>query len=563
MKSIRGKELRRMIIAACNNVQRNRQLIDDLNVFPVPDGDTGSNMSMTLMSVAKALKQSDSDSCSDIAKVASSGALRGARGNSGVITSQIFRGLYMSLKEKEEVSNDEFCDAIDMAREYAYKAVMKPKEGTILTIIRVMAEKAIELKGKNLDIDEILNKVVEHGKEVLEQTPDMLPALKEAGVVDSGGTGLVKIFEGLYNGYVNKDEEELEKESNEETDAQGGNVANFAAFNTEDIVFKYCTEFLVDKEKYSPAKLQTLHDYLTSGIGDSLVFVEDDDIVKVHIHTNEPTKVLDKALEIGSFVKVKVENMKVQHENVLVENNQASSNNTNSKKEEVKETKKEMPHKDIGFIAVSAGSGFNEILNNLNIDYVISGGQTMNPSTDDFMNAINEINADNIVIFPNNKNIIMAAEQAKELVEDKNIFVIKTKAVTECISAMVNYSEGMDINDVVSDMSEAITNVRTAEITYAVRDTKSNGKEITKGDIIGILDGEIKVVGKKVVEVARGIVDELASQKPDIISIYNGEDANSDETSVLETYISEKYPKMDVEVEDGNQPLYYYIISAE
>ncbi|MCQ2910622.1 MAG: DAK2 domain-containing protein [Clostridia bacterium] len=553
MKTIRGKELRRMFIAASNNVQRNRQLIDDLNVFPVPDGDTGSNMSMTLVSVAKALKACDSDNASDVAKVASSGALRGARGNSGVITSQILRGIYMSLKEKEEVTTDDFCDAIASAKDYAYKAVMKPKEGTILTIIRVMQEKALELKGTNMEMDEMLKKVLDHGMEVLEQTPDMLPALKEAGVVDSGGTGLVKIFEGLYNGLVNEKEEELEKE---EAESEGGQVANFAAFNTEDIVFKYCTEFLIDKEKYSPAKLQTLHDYLTSGIGDSLVFVEDDDIVKVHIHTNEPTKVLDKALEIGSFVKVKVENMKIQHENVLVDNNQAPA------KAEAKEEKK-MPKKDIGFISVSMGDGFTEILNSLKIDYVISGGQTMNPSTDDFMNAIEKVNADNIVIFPNNKNIIMAAEQAKELCEDKNIVVIKSKAVTECISAMVMYQEGASIEDVTNDMNDAIANVRTAEITYAVRDTKSNGKDIAKGDIIGILDGEIKVVGKKVSQVAREIVDELASKKPDIISIYTGEDTKEEEAGILEAYVKEKYPKMDCEVENGGQPLYYYIISAE
>ena len=547
MKIIKGKDFRRMVIAGSNNLQKNRQIIDDLNVFPVPDGDTGSNMSMTLVTVARELKKCDSNVISDVAKVASTGALRGARGNSGVITSQIFRGLYDGLKEKEEVDVLGFAEALTRAKDFAYKAVMKPKEGTILTIIRVMAEEADKIKNEEINFDDFFGKILVAANIALEETPEMLPALKEAGVVDSGGTGLIRIFEGMHSGLINEKEEEINEASEESSSKEV-----FNTFNTEDIVFQYCTEFLINKEKYSKAKIEALHDFL-KGAGDSLVLVDDDEIVKVHVHTNHPGEVLEKALEIGSFITVKIENMKQQHSNII-----NASESATSKKEE-----KEMPKKDLGFIAVSAGEGMSEILKNLKVDYVISGGQTMNPSTDDFMEAIDKVNADNIIIFPNNKNIIMAAEQARDLCEDKNIVVIKTRTVPESISAMVNYIEGTPVDEVASEMEEAIKVVKTAEITYAVRDTKSNGREIKKNDIIGIMDGEIKVIGKKVVEVARGIVDELSKGKPDIISIYKGEDASDDETDVLASYIDETYPKLDVEIENGGQPLYYYIISAE
>ncbi|MCQ2748995.1 MAG: DAK2 domain-containing protein [Clostridia bacterium] len=550
MEIITGKDFRRMVIAGSNLLQKNRQMIDDLNVFPVPDGDTGSNMSMTLASVAKTVKTCESDSISDMAKAASNGALRGARGNSGVITSQIFRGMYESLKEKETATCADFADAVDKAREFAYKAVMKPKEGTILTIIRTLAEEAQAHKNKVKDIEELLDIIVKKANEVLLETPEMLPQLKEAGVVDSGGTGLCKIFEGLLIGI-----KETEEESVEEAHEESSNKDAFQNFKTEDIVFQYCTEFLINKDNYTTAKKEKLHDFLRN-IGDSLVFVEDEEIIKVHVHSNHPGQVLEEALKLGSFITVKIENMKQQHSSLV-------EGKPEEKAPAKVEAKKDEPKKDLGFIAVSSGDGMSDILTNLNVDKIIGGGQTMNPSTDDFMEAIDAINADNIIIFPNNKNIIMAAEQARDLAEDKNVIVVKTKTVPESISAMVNYVEGTPVDDVVSDMEDAVSNVRTAEITYAVRDTKSNGREIKKNDIIGIMDGEIKVIGKKVVEVARGVVDELSKGKPDIISIYKGQEASDNETNVLQNYIEETYPKLDVEVEQGGQPLYYYIISAE
>jgi len=543
MKTINGKDFRKMIIAGANNLQKNKQYIDDLNVFPVPDGDTGSNMSMTLLTVATEVKKCEVDNIEDVAKVASNGALRGARGNSGVITSQIFRGLYDGMKGLEEANMEQFADALEKARESAYKAVMKPKEGTMLTIIRVLAEKASELKNNELNFDEFLEEILDHGKQILQKTPDMLPALKEAGVVDSGGTGLIKIFEGMLNGLKKDEVEEIE-----EVSTSNASTKVFSNFNTEDILYTYCTEFLVNKEKYSKAKMEQLHDYLKN-VGDSLVLVDDEEIVKVHIHTNHPGNVLEKALKIGSFISVKIENMKYQHSEII--------NSEESKKSE------EAAKKAIGFIAVSSGDGFTEIFKNLKIDNVISGGQTMNPSTDDFLEAIKNVNAENIIIFPNNKNIIMAAEQASELCEDKNVYVIKTKNMTEAISAMINYSEENTIEEIIQDMSEAKECVKTAEITFAVRDTKAGGLTIKRDDIIGILDGNIEISDAKTINVAQKMVDLLVKNSPDIVTIYEGKDAKTEITDELVKYIETKYPKLDVEVEKGNQPLYYYIISAE
>ncbi len=543
MNSINGKDLRRMIIAGANNLQRFKKDIDELNVFPVPDGDTGSNMYMTIGTVAREVKKCHSDSIEEVAKIASQGALRGARGNSGVILSQIFRGFYLALKDKEEAKTEDLKAVLKSATDVAYKAVMKPKEGTMLTIIRALSEEAAKREEKEVDV--FLEKCIEYGYIVLDKTPDMLPVLKEAGVVDSGGKGLLTVFDGLLNGLRNSVEEELSEDAKKDTTAG----AAISKFNTEDILYSYCTEFILNKESFTNEKMIKFNGVLKRE-GDSLVLVEDEDLIKVHVHTNHPGVVLENALTLGSLSNIKIENMKEQHTSILED----------TKKEEVLEDK------EVGIIVVSSGAGMRNLFKRAKADIIIDGGQTMNPSTEDFVDAINRLKAHKVLLFPNNKNIIMAAEQAKALVEDKEVRVIKTTSVPEAMSALINYDDAeidVDLNELARTMEEIVKKVKVAEITFAVRDTKINGKEIKKGNILSIVEDKIEGVGTDLCSVTCTAIDKIVGDGADIVSIYAGSDAKSDESEKIVRYIESKYPRMDIELENGGQPLYHYLISCE
>ena len=551
--TIDAKMLAKMFLAGAKNLESKKEWINDLNVFPVPDGDTGTNMTLTIMSAAKEVAAlSDLDMMS-LCKAISSGSLRGARGNSGVILSQLFRGFTKTIREMDEIDIPLFADAYEKAVETAYKAVMKPKEGTILTVAKGAATRARELSDEGCtDLSFFFEEVMKYADEVLQQTPEMLPVLKQAGVVDSGGQGLMQVLKGAYDAFLGK---EIDF-SIEASPKKEGASPNVQVQEEIDIKYGYCTEFIIMLNRnFNIKNAMDFKDYLES-IGDSIVVVADDDVVKVHVHTNDPGLAIQKALKYGALSNMKIDNMRLEHQEKLFREDAKAQ-------EKAQDEEVLMPHKDVGFIAVSVGEGINEIFKGLGVDYIIEGGQTMNPSTEDMLNAIDKVNADTIFILPNNKNIILAANQAQMMVEDKNIVVIPTKTVPQGITAIINYVPDMSAQENEENMKTEIGNVKTGQVTYAVRDTVIEDKEIKQGDYMGIGDAGILSVGDEVLDVTFGMVQEMMNDELELISIYYGQDVTEDAAQELKDRVEEAYPGCDVELQYGGQPIYYYIVSAE
>ena len=546
--SINTESLSRMFLAGAKNLDAKKEWINELNVFPVPDGDTGTNMSMTIMSAAREVGALSNPTMKELAKAISSGSLRGARGNSGVILSQLFRGFCKVIKEYDEVDVSVLCDAFQKAVETAYKAVMKPKEGTILTVAKGAADKALDLAQETEDLVYFCDEVIKHAEYVLSQTPEMLPVLKQAGVVDSGGQGLMQVLKGAYDAFLGK---ELDLTIPENTQAKP--QTETAQKEEREIRFGYCTEFIILLNKTFNIKQEIDFKAYLESIGDSIVVVADDDVVKVHVHTNDPGLAIQKALKYGALSNMKIDNMRLEHQEKLF-------------KEEMKKAAQEevqMPHKDTGFIAVSVGKGMDEIFKGLGVDYIIEGGQTMNPSTEDMLNAIDQVNADMVFILPNNKNIILAANQAKSLVEDKEIIVIPTKTVPQGITAIINFMPDADAKTNEEAMLEEIKNVKTGQMTYAVRDTHIDDKEIHEGDIMGIGDSGILAVGKDLEETTKELIANLVDEDSELISIYYGEEVSEEEAEKFAGEIEELYPDVDVDIQFGGQPIYYYVLAVE
>lgn len=554
----------KMFLAGAKNLESKKEWINELNVFPVPDGDTGTNMTLTIMSAAKevaGLLDTGALAMPSLCKAISSGSLRGARGNSGVILSQLFRGFTKSVKNCQEITVPVLADAFDKAVETAYKAVMKPKEGTILTVAKGGAEKARELADAGVeDLSGFLDQVIRHADEVLSRTPELLPVLKQAGVVDSGGQGLMQVLKGAYDAYLGK---EIDFTISTDQHAAAPKVSgNLEAQANAEIKFGYCTEFIIMLTRTFNIKMEMdFKEYLES-IGDSIVVVADDDVVKVHVHTNDPGLAIQKALKYGALSNLKIDNMRLEHQEKLFKMSQSQETAQELSGQEA-EPAEEVPRKDVGFIVVSVGDGINEILKALGVDYIIEGGQTMNPSTEDMLNAIEKVNADNIFILPNNKNIILAANQAKTLVEDKNIVVIPTKTVPQGITAVINYVPDLSIEENTETMTEEIKNVHTGQITYAVRDTTIDDKKIKQGDFMGIGDKGILSVGNEMQDVALRMIEEMMSDEMELISIYYGADISEEDAEALKNEVEKKYSSCDIELQYGGQPIYYYTVSVE
>lgn len=556
INKIDANMLQKMFIAGAKSLEAKKEEINELNVFPVPDGDTGTNMTLTIMAAAKEVNSIEEPTIQNLSKAISSGSLRGARGNSGVILSQLFRGFTKEIQDRDEINVTVLSNAFQRAVETAYKAVMKPKEGTILTVARGAAEKAAELAGETDDIVYFGDEVLKHMELVLDQTPDLLPVLKEAGVVDSGGKGLLTIIEGAYAALLGKEidyQVEVPKKS-VITDVMIDGTVNV------DIKFGYCTEFIILLEKkYTAQTEEEFKGYLES-IGDSIVAVSDEDIVKVHVHTNDPGLAIQKALTYGSLTSMKIDNMREEHNEKLIKDAAKVSALEAEKKQE---KQKEMPRKDIGFISVSVGAGMSEIFEGLGVDYIIEGGQTMNPSTEDMLTAIDQVNADTIFILPNNKNIILAAEQARELTEDKKIIVIPSKTIPQGITAVINFVYDKSASENEERMLAEMVKTKSGQVTYAVRDTSIDGKEIKQGDIMGIGDKTILSVGQSIEKVTLELIDHLVDEESELISLYYGEEIVEEVANELADAMMEKYPDVDVEVHSGGQPIYYFILSVE
>ncbi len=548
---INAKMLAKMFLAGAKNLEVKKEWINELNVFPVPDGDTGTNMTLTIMSAAKEVVNLQDEDMMTICKAISSGSLRGARGNSGVILSQLFRGFTKTIREYEEIDIPTLATATEKAVESAYKAVMKPKEGTILTVAKGMADKARELAEEGCDDMELyFRQIIEYGDEVLAKTPDMLPVLKQAGVVDSGGQGLMQVMKGAFDAFLGK-EIDFTLEASKESSAKEGPASSV----DQEIKYGYCTEFIILLNKTFNIKNEIdFKEYLES-IGDSIVVVADGDVVKVHVHTNDPGLAIQRALKYGALSNMKIDNMRLEHQEKI--------NKEQQMKEQEQKKEPEMPHKEVGFIAVSVGEGMSEIFRGLGADYIIEGGQTMNPSTEDMLNAIDRVNADTIFILPNNKNIILAANQAKTMVEDKKIIVIPTKTVPQGITAIINYVPDMDPEDNAATMECEIKNVLTGQVTYAVRDTMIDDKEIKQGDYMGIGDSGILSVGRDMEEVTFNMIKAMMHDDLELISIYYGSDVSEEAAEAIKAKVEETYPDCDVELQMGGQPIYYYVISME
>lgn len=563
---IDAKMFAKMFLAGAKNLESKKEWINELNVFPVPDGDTGTNMTLTIMSAAKdvaSLNDMGAVEMASLCKAISSGSLRGARGNSGVILSQLFRGFTKVVKNYQEITIPILTEACEKAVETAYKAVMKPKEGTILTVAKGGAEKARELADAGVqDMSDFLSQIIKYADEVLSNTPELLPVLKQAGVVDSGGQGLMQVLKGAYDAYLGK-EIDFTLSEDASAHAKKSSAGNFDAQAGADIKFGYCTEFIIMLNKVFNIKMEMdFKEYLES-IGDSIVLVADDDLVKVHVHTNDPGLAIQKALKYGALSNMKIDNMRLEHQEKLfkMSQNNESANIASAKKEE--KSSADAPKKDVGFIAVSVGEGINEIFRTLGADYIIEGGQTMNPSTEDMLNAIEQVNADNIFILPNNKNIILAANQAQALEKDKNIIVIPTKTVPQGITAIINYVPDLSVEENTENMTEEIKSVHTGQVTYAVRDTTIDDKEIKQGDFMGIGDKGILSVGSSISRVALSMIDEMMTDDMELISIYYGEDISEEDAEVLRAEVEKKYDGCDIELQNGGQPIYYYIVSVE
>lgn len=554
IKTINADMLAKMFLAGAQNIEAKKEYINELNVFPVPDGDTGTNMSMTIMSAAKEVRALDNPGMKELSKAISGGSLRGARGNSGVILSQLLRGFTKSIQDETEIDAAGIAAACIRAKETAYKAVMKPKEGTILTVARGIAEKAEELAFETDDLAEIFPKILDHAQEVLNQTPEMLPVLKEAGVVDSGGQGLLEVLRGAYDAFLGK---EIDYSSIEPSAAPSASAVRKAPMEETDIKFGYCTEFIIlTGREFSEQEEQDFKAYLES-IGDSIVCVADDEVVKVHVHTNDPGLAIQKALTYGQLTRMKIDNMREEHHERVIQEAEKLAAQEKVKKQEKKERKK------IGFIAVSIGEGMNEIFREIGVDYIIEGGQTMNPSTDDMLQAIDEVNADTIFILPNNKNIVLAANQARDLTRDKDIIVIPTRTVPQGITAVISFSPEEDVDTNEQMMLEAIQTVKTGQVTYAVRDTRIGEKEIHEGDIMGIGDEGILSVGSSISETSKELLEKLVTEDSELISIYYGEDISEEEAERFVSEVEEAYPDLDVDAHRGGQPIYYYVMSVE
>ena len=546
--SINAELLTKMFLAGAANLEAKKEYINELNVFPVPDGDTGTNMTLTIMSAAKEVQGLESADMTALAKAISSGSLRGARGNSGVILSQLLRGFTKEIKEHKEVDVQALASACERATATAYKAVMKPKEGTILTVAKGASEKAREMAETTNDLEVFIPEVIAYAKEVLSKTPEMLPVLKEAGVVDSGGQGLLEVLNGAYDAFQGKEIDYSAIES-----SVGTTMVKPDAQAQTDIKFGYCTEFIIMTEKAFTEKDEHEFKAFLESIGDSIVCVADDDIVKIHVHTNDPGLAIQRALTYGQLSRMKIDNMREEHQEKLIRD---------AEKLAAEQAKKE-PRKDVGFIAVSIGEGMNEIFRELGVDYIIEGGQTMNPSTEDMLTAIDQVNADHIFILPNNKNIILAANQAQALTEDKDIIVVPTKTVPQGITAIINYVPEEDAKANEEMMKEEIQNVKTGQVTYAVRDTHIDDKEIHEGDIMGIGDEGILSVGQSVEATTKEMLSLMADEDSELISIYYGQDIQEEDAEKLASEIEELYPDADVDLHCGGQPIYYYVLSVE
>ena len=552
-KVIDAQLLQKAFIAGAYNLEKNKDYINELNVFPVPDGDTGSNMSLTIMAAAREVSALENPSMDELSKTISSGSLRGARGNSGVILSQLLRGFCKEIKGKKQITVSVLADGFVRAVETAYKAVMKPKEGTILTVAKGVAEKAVELSEMDMDFETLGQEILDHGNEVLKQTPELLPVLKEAGVVDSGGQGLMEFLTGAYNGLTGK--AEISKP------ATSGGVAKAQTMSSEEIdtshiKYGYCTEFIVMLEKEYNAETEAKFKEFLTSIGDSLVVVSDDEIVKVHVHTNHPGLAFEKGLEYGSLTSMKIDNMREEHKEKVI-------HEQDRKKAAEQEAKKDEPKKPFGFVAVSVGEGLNDIFRDLGVDHIIEGGQTMNPSTEDVLDAISKVNAETVFVFPNNKNIILAANQAAEIEEEKTVIVIPTKTIPQGISALISFDESATAEANQAGMEDAITAVKSGQVTYAVRDTSIDGKEIKTGDYMGIDDAGIQAVGQDITEVVKDLIGAMADEDSELLSIYYGSDVEEEKADALVEAVQAAYPDFEVEVHAGGQPIYYYILSLE
>ena len=552
-KVIDAQLLQKAFIAGAYNLERNKDYINELNVFPVPDGDTGSNMSLTIMAAAREVSALENPSMDELSKKISSGSLRGARGNSGVILSQLLRGFCKEIKGKKQITVSVLADGFVRAVETAYKAVMKPKEGTILTVAKGVAEKAVELSEMDMDFETLGQEILDHGNEVLKQTPELLPVLKEAGVVDSGGQGLMEFLTGAYNGLTGKEEIKEPVTSGGAAKAQ---TMSSEEIDTSHIKYGYCTEFIIMLEKEYNAEIEAKFKEFLTSIGDSLVVVSDDEIVKVHVHTNHPGLAFEKGLEYGSLTSMKVDNMREEHKEKVIQEQ-------DRKKPAEQEAAKEEPKKPFGFVAVSVGEGLNDIFKDLGVDHIIEGGQTMNPSTEDVLDAISKVNAETVFVFPNNKNIILAANQAAEIEEEKQVIVIPTKTIPQGISALISFDETATAEANQAGMEDAITAVKSGQVTYAVRDTSIDGKEIKTGDYMGIDDAGIQAVGQDITEVVKDLIGAMADEDSELLSIYYGSDVEEEKANALVEAVQAAYPDFEVEAHAGGQPIYYYILSLE
>ena len=565
--------LKNAFLAGAKGLEAKKDWINELNVFPVPDGDTGTNMTLTIMAAAKEVAELENPTMDQLAKAISSGSLRGARGNSGVILSQLLRGFTKEIKAVEEIDTTILANAMVRGTETAYKAVMKPKEGTILTVAKAMADKGLEMASQTDDIEEFVKQVIEYGDYVLSQTPEMLPVLKQAGVVDSGGQGLMQVVKGAVDGLLGRTVDfslDTVPDSGNRP-AAGEKAARGAArtdIDTADIKFGYCTEFIILLDKpLTKEEEKGLKKFFLS-IGDSLVLVADEEICKVHVHTNHPGQAFEKALTFGALSNMKIDNMRLEHQEKLIKDaeNEAARQRQQEAEEEkltAQEAAKAQPAKEVGFIAVSAGEGLTDIFKGLGVDYLIEGGQTMNPSTEDMLNAIDKVNAKNIFILPNNKNIILAAEQARDLTEDKKIVVLPTKTIPQGISAMIGYMPEASVDENAENMKDAYQDIASGQVTYAVRDTSIDGKEIHNGDIMGINDGGIAAVGKDLMETTIDLLSTMVDEDSELICLYYGADVSKQDADALSDEIEEKFPECEVEVNFGGQPIYYYMISVE
>ncbi|MFA5525093.1 MAG: DAK2 domain-containing protein [Tissierellales bacterium] len=539
---IDGNTLKKLFFGAANCLEKNKEAVNALNVFPVPDGDTGTNMSLTMQSAIKQIRTLETDDVEKIVTAASNGSLMGARGNSGVILSQLFRGFAKGLKGTSKVDTSIIASALKLGSDTAYKAVMKPIEGTILTVARECAEIAMEISEKQTDLVEFLRAVIKHGEEALNRTPEMLPVLKQAGVVDAGGKGLIMIFIGALEALTGKEETLFD-----EVIIDNNITQNFIEAE-ENITFGYCTEFIINKSKVN---YDVFRDEIVN-FGDSMLVVGSDDIIKVHIHTNEPGLVLQKAIMHGELIDIKIDNMRYQHRSNLADGTATTTIGGSASKES----------KKYSFITVSMGEGLSNVFQDLNADYVITGGQTMNPSTEDILNAIDHVYGENIIVLPNNGNIILAATQAKEL-SNKNVEVLPTKTIPQGIAALVTFDEELNVEENVGKMKNAITLVKSGQVTFSVRDTLMEDKEIKKDDIMGIFDGEIEVIGSNTQDVAFDLIKKMLTDDSGLVTIFYGNDISEEDATELGIRVEEEFDDLDIEVVFGGQPLYYYLISVE